>query len=356
MRIDLLRAHHLRCFSAVEVAPGPGFNWLVGPNGAGKTTLLEAVYLLSHGHSFRAGARDALVQRGRAGFDLFAELSRTKSRHRIGLARGEGEWRVQIDGEPRATLSPLLELCAVVCFEPGSHALIAGAAEQRRRFLDWGVFHVEHQSLDWWREYRRTLRQRNALLKQDNNEAGQFEFWEAELGRLGERIDQARRAYFEVLQQHISGLSSTLVPELGEPRLGFRSGWDRERTLQELLAEHRAQDRIRGHTRVGPHHADWRLEFEHAPGREFLSRGQTKLAALACVMAQAAVFAAHWGEWPLLCLDDLTSELDEAHQRIVLEWVAERPAQVWLTATQLLETRVGEATRFHVEHGNLRRI
>ena len=128
MRIDLLRAHHLRCFSAVEVAPGPGFNWLVGPNGAGKTTLLEAVYLLSHGHSFRAGARDALVQRGRAGFDLFAELSRAKSRHRMGLARGEGEWRVQIDGEPRATLSPLLELCAVVCFEPGSHALIAGAA------------------------------------------------------------------------------------------------------------------------------------------------------------------------------------------------------------------------------------
>lgn len=353
MRIDLLRAHRLRCFDALEIAPGPRLNWLVGPNGAGKTTVLEAVYLLSHGHSFRAGARNALTQRDQAGFDLFAELSRKDSRHRLGLARHEGEWRVHIDGEPRTTLSPLLELCAVVCFEPGSHALITGAAEQRRRFLDWGVFHVEHRSLEWWREYRRALRQRNALLKQ-GGDADQFGFWETALGSLGARIDEARRAYFDKLQQHVSGLSSTLLPELGAPRLSFRGGWNREQPLGDVLAEHRAQDLIRGHTRLGPHHADWRLEFEQAPGREFLSRGQTKLAALACVLAQAAVFAEQRGEWPLLCLDDLTSELDEAHQRAVLEWVAERPTQVWLTATQPSNPGPDRAERFHVEHGTVR--
>lgn len=354
MRIDLLRAHHLRCFDAVEIAPGPRLNWLVGPNGAGKTSVLEAVYLLSHGHSFRAGARDSLIQRERAGFDLFAELKRNRGGHRLGLAREGGEWRVQVDGGSRSTLSPVLELCAVVCFEPGSHALITGASEQRRRFLDWGVFHVEHRTLDWWRDYRRALRQRNALLKQADD-ADQFEFWEAELGRLGEQIDQTRREYFEVLQRQLEGLASTLLPELGEPRFGFRSGWNRERRLQDVLADHRAQDRARGHTRLGPHHADWRLEFEQAPGREFFSRGQTKLAALACVLAQAAVFAGQQGEWPMLCLDDLTSELDEAHQRVVLEWVAERPAQVWLTATQITPAASEGAERFHVEHGALRR-
>ena len=356
MRIDLLRAHHLRCFDSVEIAPGPRLNWLVGPNGAGKTSLLEAVYLLSHGHSFRAGARDALIQRDRSGFDLFAELSRKQAGHRLGLARqAGGDWRVQVDGEARATLAPLLELCAVVCFEPGSHALITGAAELRRRFLDWGVFHVEHHSLNWWRDYRRALRQRNALLKHENG-SDQFGFWEAELGRLGELIDQSRRAYFDVLQQHVSGLASALLPELGEPRLNFRSGWNREHPLRESLATHRVQDIARGHTRLGPHHADWRLEFAQAPGREFLSRGQTKLAALACVLAQAAVFASRWEEWPILCLDDLISELDEAHQRLVLEWVAERPAQVWLTATRHPGTIWPEAERFHVEHGLLSQV
>lgn len=354
MRIDLLRVHHLRCFAAAEIAPGPKLNWLVGANGSGKTTVLEAVYLLSHGHSFRSGALDALIQRDRPGFDLFAELDRGPIKHRLGLARSGGEWRVQIDGAPRATLAPLLEVCAVACFDPGSHALITGAAEQRRRFLDWGVFHVEHQTLHWWREYRRALRQRNALLKQDED-AGQFRFWEAELGRLGALIDRSRRAYFEVLQQHISGLVSTLLPELGDSRLGFRSGWDPQRPLQEVLAEHRAQDIARGHTRLGPHHADWKVEFERAPGREFLSRGQTKLAALACILAQAAVFAAERGEWPLLCLDDLASELDEAHQRLVLDWVAERPAQVWLTATGLPIVSVQGIELFHVEQGKLGR-
>ncbi|HET9835897.1 MAG TPA: DNA replication/repair protein RecF [Rhodanobacteraceae bacterium] len=355
MRIELLRAHHLRCFEAVEVTPGPRLNWLVGPNGAGKTSLLEAVYLLSHGHSFRAGARDALIQRERSGFDLFAELGRKDAGHRIGLGRTGGEWQVQIDGESRATLSPLLELCAVVCFEPGSHALITGAAEQRRRFLDWGVFHVEHHSLDLWRDYRRALRQRNALLKQEGN-ADRFLFWEAELGRLGEGIDQGRRAYFETLRRHVAGLASAFLPEMGELRMSFRSGWNREQSLESQLAEHRAKDIARGHTRLGPHHADWRLEFEQAPGRDFLSRGQTKLAALACVLAQAGAFAEQWGEWPLLCLDDLTSELDETHQGLVLGWVAERPAQVWLTATQLPRVGTKQAERFHVEHGNLRRI
>jgi DNA replication and repair protein RecF len=354
MRIDLLRAHHLRCFDAVEIEPGPRLNWLIGPNGAGKTSLLEAVYLLSHGHSFRTGARDALIERGQAGFDLYADLSREKARHRVGLARSAGEWRIQIDGEARATLSVLLGLCAVVCFEPGSHALITGAAEQRRRFLDWGVFHVEHQTLDLWRDYRRALRQRNALLKQDG-EADQFGFWETELGRLAERIDQSRRAYFEILQRHVSGLAKAFLPELGEPRMSFRGGWNREQPLQHVLAEHRTQDIARGHTRWGPHHADWRLEFERAPGREFLSRGQTKLAALTCVLAQAAAYAAQCGEWPLLCLDDLTSELDAAHQHLVLQWVVERPAQVWLTATQLVHAGPEQADRFHVEHGKVSR-
>ena len=353
MRIDLLRAQHLRCFDGVEVRPGPRLNWFLGPNGAGKTSVLEAVYLLSHGHSFRAGARDALIQREHSGFDLFAELSRKEASHRLGLGRREAEWHVQIDGEPRATLSPLLELCAVVCFEPGSHGLITGAAEQRRRFLDWGVFHVEHHSLDLWRDYRRALRQRNALLKQEGDPA-QFGFWEAELGRLGECIDQGRRAYFELLQQQVSGLAVKLLPELGAPRLSFRSGWLREEPLQDLLAAHRPQDMARGHTRLGPHHADWRLDFERAPGREFFSRGQTKLATLACILAQAAVFAEQRAEWPILCLDDLTSELDETHQALVLDWVSRRPAQVWLTATGLSPAGLEAGQQFHVEHGTLR--
>lgn len=353
MRIDLLRAHHIRSFEAVEIVPGPHLNWLIGPNGAGKTTVLEAVYLLSHGHSFRTGAGDALIQRDRAGFDLFVDLVRKNGRHRLGLARGDGEWRVQIDGESCATLSPLLQMCAAVCFEPGSHALITGAAEIRRRFLDWGVFHVEHHSLDWWREYRRALRQRNALLKRGGG-LEQFGFWEAELGRLGQCIDDARRAYFGVLQPKVLGLAATLLPELGEPSLRFRSGWNRERSLPELLAEHRDQDIARGHTRLGPHHGDWRLEFERAPGREFLSRGQTKLAALVCVLAQAEAFACRWDEWPLLCLDDLTSELDDVHQRSVLEWVAARAAQIWLTATRLPAWTPEAGKQFHVERGTLR--
>lgn len=355
MRIDVLRAHHLRCFQAVEITPGPRLNWLIGANGAGKTTLLEAVYLLSHGHSFRAGSREALIEYGQPGFDVYTELTRGDARHRIGLARSAQQWQIRIDGEPKAALAPLLEVCAVVCFEPGSQALITGGAEQRRRFLDWGVFHVEHSWLSLWRDYRRALAQRNALLKSGNG-AGQFGFWEAELGRLAEKLELGRRSYFDALEQHLSRTAGVLLPELGAPRVDYRKGWPQGQALDLLLAEQRDRDIARGYTRLGPHHADWRLEFEHAPGREFLSRGQTKLAALACALAQAVLFAEHSGEWPLLCLDDLLSELDIAHQHTVLEWIAEQPVQVWLTATHIPESSATQhAEKFHVERGVLRR-
>lgn len=352
MWIELLRAHNLRCFEAVEVRSGPRFNWFVGPNGAGKTTLLEAIYLLSHGHSFRSGPLDALIRREAGGFDLYAELARNTASHRVGLARSADEWRVHVDGRAGSALSPLLETCATVCFEPGSIALISGPAEWRRRYLDWGVFHVEHLSLDLWRDYRRALRQRNALLKSSQPGEG-FEFWEAELGRLGEQIDAGRQAYFGALQAHLTALMTVLLPELGMPSLAYRSGWDRQRSLRELLGEHRARDSLRGHTRLGPHHADWRLDFQHALGREFLSRGQTKMAALGCVLAQAALYAEHYGEWPVLCLDDLNSELDPAHQRSALDWIAGHPVQAWLTATLPPTHFPGPTSQFHVERAGV---
>lgn len=357
MRIELLRAHHLRCFETVEIAPGPRLNWLVGANGAGKTTVLEAVHILSHGRSFRAAGREALIRRGQLGYDVYAELRHERgSRYRFGLARENGRWQIRIDGTTCATLLPLLESCAVTCFEPGSRALIAGASEERRRFLNWGVFHVERGSMALWRDYRRALRQRNALLRAQAPDL-QFEPWEREMERFAQGLEAGRRAYVNSLVPHLRAFAVRFLPELGEPRFAYRPGWDVEDGFASQLAGQRERDRRRGHTRYGPHRADWSLCFDHAPAREYLSRGQTKLAALVCVLAQAARFAEHAGEWPILCVDDLGSELDTHHQEQVLEWLKGQPIQAWITATAPpLDLGLSSTAMFHVEHGALRRL
>lgn len=356
MRFERLRIQGLRCLAEVSVELGEGIHVFVGPNGAGKTSVLEAAYLLSHGRSFRAGAREALLRRGSSELSVFAEArSQSEVLQRLGLGRSGARWEARLDGLGVA-LGVLVQACAVVCFEPGSHALIAGAAEERRRFLDWGVFHVEHAFLDAWRRYQRALKQRNALLRTGTASPDNlYTPWERELGETGAAIDAHRKAYLDRLLPALAASTGFLLPELGAITLRYRRGWTEESGLSQVLAEQRGRDLARGHTTAGAHRADWSLAFEHAPLREHLSRGQEKLAALSCLLAQAEYHAERRGEWPVICLDDLASELDLAHQAAVVERLAAVGAQVLVTGTECPQSLRSRPHRlFHVEQGQIR--
>ncbi|MEI7035222.1 DNA replication/repair protein RecF [Fulvimonas yonginensis] len=356
MRFERLRIQGLRCLADVSIELGQGIHVFVGPNGAGKTSVLEATYLLSHGRSFRSGAREALVQRGRPAVSVYAELHGEGDHvHRLGLGRAGARWEARLDGTDVA-LGQLVQACAVVCFEPGSHALIAGAAEERRRFLDWGVFHVEHGFLGVWRRYQRALKQRNALLRTGSPGPDElYAPWERELGEAAAIIDAFRQRYLDQLGPQIAAAAAALLPELGPVTLRYRRGWTDAASLVEVLAQQRGRDLARGHTTAGAHRADWSLAFEQAPLREHLSRGQEKLTALGCLLAQAELHAQRRGEWPVVCLDDLASELDLAHQEAVVERLAAVGAQVLMTGTEMPRPLQARPRRmFHVEQGQIR--
>ena len=356
MRFIELRVQGLRSLAEVAVALGEGIHVFVGPNGAGKTSLLEAAFLLSHARSFRSGARDALLQRGQARLSVFAELQHADGRQqRLGLGRDGARWEARSDGAS-VTLGQLVRDCAVICFEPGSHALIAGAAEERRRFLDWGVFHVEPAFLDAWRRYQRALKQRNALLRSDAPLSDTlYAPWERELAATAAAIDMQRTAYLERLRPQLTATAGGMLPELGEVGLRYRRGWPEDAALDDALRVQRYRDAARGHTALGAHRADWQLAFEQAPLREHLSRGQEKLAALSCLLAQAALHASARGEWPIICLDDLASELDLAHQAAVVDQLASVGAQVLVTGTERPVSLQAHPHRlFHVEQGQIR--
>ena len=355
MKLERLRIRGLRCLSDVDLALGEGIHAFIGPNGAGKTSMLESAFLLSHGRSFRSGAKDALQQRGTASLSVYGEVRHADGRvGRLGLGREGSRWEARLDGRA-ASLGEVVSECAVICFEPGSHALIAGGAEERRRYLDWGVFHVEHDFLLAWRRYQRALKQRNSLLRAGEPPASSlFEPWEAELAQTGHQIDVLRTRYLDSLRPHLVLSVAGLLPELGGVELRYRRGWAEDRDLFDVLAESRARDTGRGHTTTGIHRADWSIGYEHAPQREHLSRGQEKLTALGCLLAQAALYAEQKGEWPVVCLDDLASELDQAHQKAVVDQLLSAGAQVLVTGTELPAPLRGlSAHVFHVEQGEV---
>lgn len=360
MQITRFDLRNVRNLQPVSLRPAAGLNLLLGDNGAGKTSLLEGLHLMAYGRSFRGRVRDGLVQRGAEAVELYAEWHDDPARpdriRRAGLRHTGQDWDGRLDGIDVAQLGDLCAAMMVVTFEPGSHALISGSSEVRRRFLDWGLFHVEQDFLVQWRRYARALRQRNALLKSGAG-GKQLDAWDLELVDAAAPLDARREHYLQRLQVTVQAVAARIAPALGVPELVFLSGWRRqELSLADALLVARDRDRAAGHTSVGPHRADWRIRFEDRPEQSLLSRGQAKQSALCCLLAQARDCADRFdGRWPVIALDDLASELDRHHQRQVLSYLKDAGAQVLITGTERPthwpDDILASAETFHVEHG-----
>jgi DNA replication and repair protein RecF len=358
VRLRQLRLENLRAFPRLELDLGSGWNVFVGANGAGKTTVLEAAYLLSHARSFRSGPRDALIRRSTAGYSVFGAVEpEAGGTIGVGLSRVGGALEARIAGTA-VPLAELLRRVAVACFEPGSHELISGPAEERRSFLDWGVFHVEHEFLRVWRAFQRALKQRNALLRSGGGGAA-LDPWDQELVRSGAELSAMRARYVDGLAPIARAFLAELLPELGDARLALEGGWGDEAVAIAELAASRDEDMRRGFTTRGPHRADWAISFDNAPRREHLSRGQEKLCALGCILGQARAYADRHREWPIVCIDDLASELDTPHQEKLVRALASTDAQILVTGTREPDALRGvsvAARRFHVEPGQVTQL
>lgn len=358
MQVTRLRVANVRRLEQVELEPGPGLNLLAGDNGAGKTSVLEALHLMAYGRSFRGRVRDGMIRTGAAALEIYMEWSRAGSEraHRAGLRHTGSGWEGRLDGQAVTQLGDLCAAVAVVTFEPGSHALLGGSGDPRRKFMDWGLFHVEHEFLPLWRRYARALRQRNALLKHPVR-GEELDVWDHELATAGEPLTGYRQTYLEKLETALADMSARIAPSLGNASLTFQPGWRRdEMPLADALLLARDRDRAVGHTTTGPHRADWQLGFSSSPQAEALSRGQGKLAALSCLLAQARDLSTRRGDWPVVALDDLASELDARHRERVMEVLRDSGAQVFVTGTDraaLPDSPGADVSVFHVEQGRL---
>ena len=355
MRIERLRLANIRNIAELDVTLTHGINCFVGPNGAGKTSVIEGAYLLSYGSSFRTSQNNLLVRREGGLLTVHAEVQRVSGTIKLGLSLQNGGWDARVNGDKVANLAAALAEFALVCFEPGSHQMISGGSMERRRLLDWMLFHVEHAYFALARDFRRVLRQRNELLRKNGPDA-ELDLWDSEFGRAAMPLADLRAKIFSEYAIELTEILSIFLPELGNAQLSLKQGWPEGSSLTSALADARKRDRFRGHSTRGPHRADWSIRFDKAPTHDELSRGQEKLCALACVLAQARVYAKLKGEWPVVALDDFTSELDTPHQVIALDMLQSTTAQILMTGIdppKKISVSSDAVRMFHVEHGRV---
>jgi DNA replication and repair protein RecF len=347
-----VRIRSLRCLREVEVELDPERNYLYGPNGAGKTSFLEALYLLSRGRSFRTRQTKRLIGRDAEALSVFAEVGDTDNVRRMGIEVGSDGLHIKIDRAPAVGTADLARLLRVDIIDPSVHRLIEGGPSERRRFLDWGVFHVEQSFLPAWRRYRRVLGQRNATLKSGVVEAGALEPWDVTFLDAAAEVDAARRRYVETLRPVLEDISARLLGASLE--VEYQPGWRRDLELSEALHQSRRRDAQMSFTQVGPHRADLNLRLHEAPLAEQASRGQQKLAAAALVVAQVRVLSGSDDRSAVLLLDDPAAELDRGALTRLLEVVEDTRVQRVFTA--LSETQLPPAQGFpvfHVEQGRV---
>jgi DNA replication and repair protein RecF len=352
MTLRRMQVTDFRCLHRADIEFDPQFTLISGPNASGKTSLLEAIYVLGRGRSFRTRHLDHLIRSGTQRMIVFGEVEAGQRRVTLGVEGATAGIRAKLGGERVGSLAELASALPVQIIDPEIHRLIEEGPSRRRRFLDWGVFHVEPTFVQHWQSYQQALRQRNAALK---GQLSSVTAWDTELIRYGELLTEARRRYVERLAPVAARLAASLLGL--ELTLAYRAGWSRDMGFREALAQSMAKDRDMGSTQVGPQRAELSIRIDGTTARDRISRGQQKLLAAVLLIAQLQLLPGDAPTAPTLLLDDPAAELDDARLAALIGIVRAQPLQLVVTSLHDeagLEAFGTPGQRYRVEQGNVR--
>lgn len=351
MSLARLTIHEFRCIQTAELELHPRLNLFVGANGSGKTSLLEAVYCLGRGRSFRTRRLATLIRKGAESLRVVGETQRHTHTVVLGLEARSGETRMKVRGVAVASAAALAEYHRPQVIDPDIHKLLEEGPGRRRRYLDWGVFHVEPVFLETWQRYHRAIKQRNAVLRARGAQP-LLRAWEEEVAVAGEVLTAQRVEYLSRLTPVLAEVGECL---LGLPvSLAYHRGWTGNGPLVEALRADEERDRKFGITHSGPHRADITTRVGGVAARDRVSRGQQKMLAAALVLAQLKAQGGAEGEGDVLLLDDPAAELDGHHLARLLELVSDLPVQLWVTSLHpTVPGLAPDGALFHVEQGRI---
>ena len=351
-RLDVLNVRNL---SSVQLLPSDKMNVIYGDNGSGKTSLLEAIYLLGFGRSFRSHKLDSIIQNDKEECTVFCDLAEGAA---IGLSKSRRQGhQLRLMGERQRNWADAARHLPVQILNSESFLLLDGSSKIRRRYLDWGVFHVEHDFVNAWRGAAKCLAHRNLLLKQRSPDRVQLAAWDFELCRFSQHIDRSRKEYFGLLHPLLLQTVERLVSITGLS-IAYARGWDDSEELAASLQAGFDKDIRYGATQLGPHRADILVKIGRASAAEVLSRGQQKLLVSAMKIAQGYLLSECSGVKCVYLLDDLPSELDPGNRRRVCDLLDELNCQVFMTCVEEHDLEKSwppglMPRKFHVEHGKI---
>lgn len=362
MHITEISVANYRNLSTFNLKLSCGLNVFVGQNAQGKTNLLEAIYLCCLGKSPRANNDKELI-------NWNAETAKTAIKFESAFGSGDikitlskkAKKQVSVNSVPITRLGELLGYVNAIYFSPDEMRVIKQGPNERRRFLDIDLCQLDKMYFYSLNRFNKALAQRNNLLKNNRNSPmlrDMLEAWDQGIVRDGARVLLKRRAFVEKLSVHVK----TVHEKLSSGSENFIISYDSQisgatlddiqKNYANLLVNNFDKDLKLGYTSGGIQRDDISLDINGIDLRVYASQGQQRTAALSLKLAELDLFFQLTGEYPILLLDDVLSELDQKRQSQLLNFNDQ--VQVILTGTRFDEDLANKKyMRFSIADGKV---
>ena len=332
----------------------------MGSNGQGKTNVLEALFLLAISKSFRSPENLDMVGFDQEFLSIAGALSKADEEQKLEviITREPPKKTLKINGGVKKAADYIGNMTTVF-FSPDEIGMIHLAPSLRRRYLDLLLSQLDRSYLTAALKYQSVNRQRNSLLRQigqGQRPESELDFWDHELSETGFFLISKRQEMLKKISRFAAEFYPTVTREPDDLKIEYRSSInnvENSESFFELLQKNHAKDIAEGSGRLGPHRDDLRFWNNGHDMASFGSRGEWRSLVLTLKFAEIELLKEKTGEQPILLLDDVFSELDEARQKTLFNSIRDCQTFVTTTHREFLGVIEAEKQIFEVKNGEL---
>jgi len=316
MTVKKLSINNWRNYDTASLNLSSGINVIIGDNAQGKTNLLEALYVCGVGRSARTPRDKEIIKWNQSQASANVLLAKRLYESTVDIIiDSKVNKRIAVNGIPLTKIGDLMGECSCVLFSPDEMKIIKDSPSERRKFVDIALCQISKAYFYALSDFTKVLAQRNKLLKIGQNDRDSIDIWDIQLSNIGAKIIKNRRGYVKELEGLAQDRHSYLTDDKEKLSLEYEGidGSDLEDIKSKflsLLSQNRQLDIKHGYTHIGPHKDDICIKIDGIDVRSYGSQGQQRTASLSLKLAEVDMLNKNSGEYPILLLDDVLSELD----------------------------------------------
>lgn len=364
MFIKRLELKNFRNYKDLNLQFVSGVNILTGDNAQGKTNILESLFFCAFGRSHRTSRDSEMFLFDSPFTKIITEVKRERLDKKIDVTFTQGKKFIEINGRKIKKMEDLLGNLNVVIFSPEDLKVVKESPGVRRRFLDMEICALDRIYYHNLVSYNKVLAERNNLLKMRNVDFNILDIYDEKLSQYGSLIELKRKEYLSSLNYEARVIHREITNDKEEIEFLYKAQ-DREKfenlnekdRILSALRNSRRIDLVKQSTGVGPHKDDFSILINGADSRFYGSQGQQRTAILTLKFSSLNIIKNITGEYPVLLLDDVLSELDINRQNFILSSIENIQTIITMTGYESIEDRLIDGAKiFNVKEGKISEV